>query len=149
MTRFIAFVFFFVLYGAAFAGDEKVFVGTETCKQCHDQEYANFMKYSKKSHSRQSVEKMQSKLTPSELAECYQCHTTGYGQKGGFVSYEKTPKLGDVGCETCHGPGSAHAESGETSMILRKPTMESCIECHNADRIQNFGFRPLRYSGAH
>jgi len=125
------------------------FIGSAACKDCHEHEYDNFVKFSKKAHARQSVEKMSSKLTPEELADCYSCHSTGYGQKGGFVDYEKTPQLGDVGCETCHGPGAEHAQSGDTATITRKPSIESCLVCHNAKRIQNFNFRPLRYSGAH
>ena len=142
------------LCAVALAADAKknadaTYVGTAACQQCHDQEHAMFTKHSKKAHSKQNVEKMRSKLTQAELESCYQCHTTGYGQKGGFVSYEKTPQLGDVGCETCHGPGSVHVESGDTADITRKPHVDSCIACHNAERIQNFSFRPLRYSGAH
>ena len=144
------------LCAAALAADAKqnavsgaTYVGTAACRQCHEQEHAIFSKHSKKAHSKQNVEKMRAKLTQSELENCYQCHTTGYGKKGGFVSYEATPHLGDVGCETCHGPGSVHAESGDTAAITRKPSVDSCLVCHNAERIQNFNFRPLRYSGAH
>ena len=131
------------------SSEAATYVGSAACKQCHDKESDNFAKYSKKAHSRKNVEKMRSKLTKEELEECYHCHTTGYGKAGGFVSYEKTPQLGDVGCETCHGPGAAHAESGDPANITRKPGVESCLVCHNAERIKNFNFRPLRYSGAH
>ena len=134
---------------AADANSGATYIGTTACKQCHEQESENFAKYSKKAHSKQNVEKMRQKLTKEELEGCYACHTTGYGKKSGFVSYEKTPHLSDVGCETCHGPGSAHADSGEPAAITRKPSVESCLVCHNAERIQNFNFRPLRYSGAH
>ena len=125
------------------------YIGSAACQECHEQEYENFVKYSKKAHSQQNVQKMRPKLTQEELEGCYSCHTTGYGSKGGFVSYEKTPELGDVGCETCHGPGSAHVESGDTGEITRKPSIESCLVCHSAERIREFKFRPLRYSGAH
>ena len=148
--------FFISLCTAVLAADANktvdagvAFIGSAACKQCHDQEYDSFAKYSKKAHSKQNVEKMRAKLSKAELESCYACHTTGYGQKGGFVSYEATPHLGDVGCETCHGPGSAHAESGDTAAITRKPSVDSCLVCHSAERIQNFNFRPLRYSGAH
>ena len=142
--------FLFLARNAALAADPAAtYIGTAACRECHEQEYNNFIRYSKKAHSNESVLKMRSKLTREELEGCYHCHTTGYGQKGGFVSYEKTPQLGDVGCETCHGPGSEHAETGDTDEIKRQPTVESCLACHNAERIQNFNFRPLRYSGAH
>ena len=125
------------------------YIGTAACQQCHEQEHSNFVKFSKKAHSRKNVEKMRNKITREELEGCYSCHTTGYGEKSGFTSYDKTPQLGDVGCETCHGPGSVHAESGDAAAITRKPSVDSCLVCHNAERIQNFNFRPLRYSGAH
>ena len=148
--------FFVSLCSVVLAADAKknvdagaAFIGSVACKQCHAHEYDNFVKYSKKAHSKQNVAKMSAKLSKAELDACYACHTTGYGQKGGFVSYEVTPHLGDVGCETCHGPGSVHAESGDTAAITRKPSVDSCLVCHNAERIQNFDFRPLRYSGAH
>jgi hypothetical protein len=126
-----------------------IYIGSSACQQCHEDESKNFADFSKKAHSRINVEKMRPKLSKEELEGCYSCHTTGYGKKGGFVSYETTPHLADVGCETCHGPGSLHAETGDTDEITRKPSVESCLVCHNAERIQNFNFRPLRYSGAH
>ncbi|MCL1985439.1 MAG: cytochrome c family protein [Betaproteobacteria bacterium] len=125
------------------------YIGSAACKQCHEQEYERFFKYSKKAHSKRNVEKMRPKLSREELEGCYSCHTTGYGKKGGFVSYEQTPGLGDIGCETCHGPGAAHAESGEVASIIRKPSVESCDVCHNAELVRSFNFKPLRYSGAH
>lgn len=87
------------------------YVGSDACGDCHEEEYGRFQEYSKKARSWRSVEIMAPKLTPDELRECYACHTTGYG-RGGFVDYASTPHLADVGCETCHGPGAAHAAEG-------------------------------------
>ena len=69
--------------------------------------------------------------------------------KGGFKSIESTPDLADVGCETCHGPGSEHAETQDPQSITRKPAVATCTECHNSERIQDFKFKPLMFSGAH
>lgn len=123
------------------------YVGSAACKDCHEGEYARFMKYSKKAHSQKGIETMANKLTPQELQSCYECHTTGYG-KGGFVDYKTTPHLGDVGCETCHGPGAVHAETGDAKAIA-KPSMDTCQTCHNESRVKSFGFKPLVHSGAH
>ena len=49
------------------------------------------------------------------------CHVVGWNPqkyfpyKSGFWSLETTPQLTDVGCESCHGPGSRHvkAENGD------------------------------------
>jgi hypothetical protein len=123
------------------------YVGSAACQPCHAGEYEKFQKYSKKAKSWKSVATMAPKLTPEELRGCYECHVTGYG-KGGFVDYAATPQFADVGCETCHGPGAAHADSGDPSLI-GKPTMATCEGCHNASRVRSFGFKPLLHSGAH
>lgn len=129
---------------------ENLYVGTAACKDCHEEEYENFTKYAKKAHSDRSVKIMASDLTEDELAGCYGCHTTGYGQPGGFVSYEKTPHLADAGCEVCHGPGSEHVESGgDIDYIKAELTMDDCVDCHNEDRVKAFNFKPLLYGGAH
>ncbi len=129
---------------------ENAYVGTAACKDCHEEQYANFTKFAKKSHSDRSVKVMASDLTEAELAQCYGCHATGYGKPGGFVSYEKTPHLADAGCEVCHGPGSDHVESGgDTTLIKGKLTRTDCETCHNEDRVKSFNFKPLLYGGAH
>ena len=129
--------------------EEKIYVGSETCKDCHEQQYDNFMKYSKKAHSFDNIKKMETKLTAVEYQTCFECHTTGYKQKGGFISEAKTPEVKNPGCEARHGPGSLHAESEDPEEIIGQLTMENCITCHNEDRVQAFDFKPLIYGGAH
>jgi len=128
---------------------EKTYVGSESCKDCHEEQHHNFMSFSKKAHSFDGIKKMEKKLTPEEYQTCFECHTTGYKKKGGFVSESQTPGLKNSGCEVCHGPGSLHAESEDPDDIIRKVTMENCITCHSEDRIDAFGFKPLLYGGAH
>lgn len=136
--------------GAAFAGAvEATYVGADACQSCHEDQYASFQANSGKAHSWKSVEKMLPKLTTAEQRECFACHTTGYGQPGGFTGLADTPRLANLSCETCHGPGSLHAETGDTDAILRTPDRENCVTCHNADRIQNFNFKPILYHGGH
>lgn len=52
---------------------------------------------------------------------------------------KKTYERGKMECESCHGPGSAHAEAeGDTSLIRLRPTPEQvrkmCFACHPNDR---------------
>ncbi|MEG6550920.1 cytochrome c family protein [Desulfocurvibacter africanus] len=124
------------------------YVGSKACAQCHESEYAAYSQHSKKAYSWKAVTKMASDLKPNELQECYACHTTGYGQ-GGFVSIEQTPHLADVGCETCHGPGKEHSETGDPTHISRQITIKACEACHNSERVGSFNFKPLVHSGAH
>lgn len=106
-----------VLPGVTAGADERqrVYVGSETYQGCHEVQYAQFLANSNKVKSFDSIQKMQKKLTPAEFKECYACHTTGYGQPGGFTSVEEPPGLKNLGCEVCHGPGSLHAEPGEAA----------------------------------
>lgn len=129
--------------------EKAVFIGAKACESCHPDQYASFKANSNKAHSWNSVLKMLPKLTPAEQKDCFACHTTGYGKPGGFESFEKTPHLANLSCEACHGPGSVHAESGDTDDIRRTPDVKSCVTCHNADRIQNFNFKPMLYHGGH
>lgn len=127
----------------------RFYVGSARCAECHEEQYKNFVKYSKKANSWETLSLMLPKLTDDEVKQCYKCHTTGYGHKGGFVSKQATPEMAQVGCETCHAPGSEHCDTGEKSSIVRRPSEKVCTECHNSQRVENFRFKPLLYSGAH
>jgi hypothetical protein len=138
-----------LLSAGAAAAAEKHYVGSRVCGSCHAEEYRNFTAYAKKSHSFKAVEKMAPWLTATEINDCYGCHTTGYGRPGGFQSPETTPELKDAGCEVCHGPGSAHVESGDPSELQLRPSIKLCESCHTSTRVQAFNYRPLIHGGAH
>ena len=131
--------------------DEKPnrYVGSETCGGCHTEQFETFQKHSKKAHSFKSIEKMKKGLTPQEVQNCYQCHTTGYGKPGGFLDPVKTPELKNAGCEVCHGPGGDHADSENPKKIRRKMQIRHCEECHTSQRVKSFKFKPLIHAGAH
>lgn len=148
ITAFIALTVFFLTSTTSFSASTQLFIGSAKCAECHEKEYNTFQQHSKKSQSWKNVSVMAAKLTPEELQNCYTCHTTGYG-RGGFVDYATSPHLADVGCETCHGAGAAHAENGDPSLITRKPDAKTCQTCHDATRIRSFKRAPLMYSGAH
>jgi len=136
--------------GISAAGENvKMYVGSDACKDCHDTEFSNFKAYTRKARSFSSIEVMKKGLTEAELKGCFQCHTTGYGEPGGFISEDKTPKLKNAGCEVCHGPGSVHCETEDAADIKGKLSMADCEECHNAERVGAFKFKPLVYGGAH
>ncbi len=126
------------------------YAGSSACEGCHEKEYGNYKKYSKKAHSSKSVKIMAGDLTPEELKECFVCHTTGYGKPGGFESFEKTPEMADAGCEVCHGPGADHVEAGgDPSLIKGKLDVKDCETCHNSERVSAFDYKPLIFGGAH
>ena len=125
------------------------YVGSLACKECHPEEFANFMKYAKKSTSFQSIEKQMRHLTPEEIKQCYPCHTTGYGKPGGFISLEETPHLKNAGCEVCHGPGAEHINTGDPISIVRNLSKKDCEVCHISERVKAFKYKPLIHGGAH
>jgi DmsE family decaheme c-type cytochrome len=70
-------------------------------------------------------------------ATCAMCHDQSYkGTKHALALNERTPAA-THGCESCHGPGKAHAESGDPALIKNpkklKPAEASdlCTSCHN------------------
>jgi len=128
---------------------EKTYVGSKACMECHETEYENFSKYAKKSHSFKSIMTMKKGLTNEEIKKCFKCHTTGYGEYGGFKSEAETPYLKNAGCEVCHGPGSLHAETEDSEDIIGHLTQEVCETCHNSKRVEAFRYKPLIYGGAH
>jgi hypothetical protein len=125
------------------------YVGSITCKNCHEKEFKSFINYAKKSKSFESIERVKKGLTEEEIRGCYFCHTTGYGKPGGFVSVENTPELKNAGCEVCHGPGGLHVKTKDPRYITRKMTMKDCESCHISERVRAFRYKPLIHGGAH
>jgi hypothetical protein len=131
------------------SGTPKTYVGSEACGECHTDQYDTFLANAKKAHSYDSVMVMKKGLTDQELQTCFACHTTGYGQPGGFSSLKETPHLKNPGCEVCHGPGSLHVESEDPSDIQGAVSIERCQQCHTGDRMKVFKFKPILHAGAH
>ena len=125
------------------------YIGSLACKTCHEKEYKSFVTHAKKSTSYRSIERVKKELTEKEIKGCYYCHTTGYGEPGGFISLEKTPHLKNAGCEVCHGPGELHVKEKDPSYIKRHLTAEDCEVCHTSERVRAFRYKPLIHGGAH
>ena len=67
---------------------------------------------------------------------CVTCHDQSYkGTKHALAFNERTPAA-THGCESCHGPGQKHAESGDPALIQRPSKMTpeavsaTCMTCH-------------------
>jgi len=126
-----------------------LYIGSEACKQCHENEYKNFTTYAKKSVSFKSIERVKKGLTEDEIRGCYVCHTTGYGKPGGFIDPEKTPHLKNAGCEVCHGPGEFHVKTRSRKDIKSHLTIKDCEGCHISERVRAFRYKPMIHGGAH
>jgi hypothetical protein len=111
---------FFDLSKTSF-GEEKVeYVGVDNCKTCHMPHFESWgeTKMSKAFDLLRPGERSEAKkaagLDPerdyTKEPACLGCHTTGYGQPGGFVNLSSTPEMVGVQCEMCHGPGGRYSK---------------------------------------
>jgi predicted CXXCH cytochrome family protein len=118
------------------------FVGSGTCKSCHEGQH---LVWARGPHAVafQSLEKK----GETESADCQRCHTTGYGEQGGFP--EGGEALLNVGCESCHGPGETHIvqDGPKTGNILKlADKCDSCVilqicgSCHDEANDPGFEF---------
>ncbi len=128
---------------------ENKYVGVDACIDCHEDIVKIYKQTSGKASSNESVLKMREKLTEAEFQECLSCHTTGYGEPTGFVSFEKTPHLAVVGCESCHGMGYLHTIEQSAESISVKPTLELCTKCHDDSKITRILFDGRIHAGGH
>ena len=125
--------------------EKRIFIDSIACKMCHRYEYY-LWKNSKHSHSfNESLRKANKTFDP----ECLECHTSGFKEGGGFMSVNITPRLADVQCEACHGPGSHHvfalmrgnvAEKNKLHKLYQKLTKESCLKCHTEKNSPEYHF---------
>lgn len=63
---------------------------------------------------------------------CAECHSTGVrkGYNSGTEQYQTTFSEEDVGCQACHGPGSAHALDPQVD-LQKNTSAEACAPCHS------------------
>jgi hypothetical protein len=112
------------------------YVGSETCSLCHKNVHDD---WAATLHAKalDNLEAIDQGSNPA----CLLCHTTGFGQEGGFVSRNTTNALAGVGCETCHGPSRDHVEN-VADAALRPPvniSSDICSQCHNPFHHALFG----------
>jgi hypothetical protein len=114
------------------------FTGSLSCKRCHESAYDQWHT-SGHAHALATLKKVGSDRDP----ECVLCHVIGMEYEGGFVTEEKTPHLADVGCENCHGPGSAHIlTAGEAATTQPKA---ACTKCHTPENSGGFAGHEEEY----
>ena len=139
------------------------FVGSAACRDCHESAYDVFVD---SEHFRATIdikEPTERSTIPRNFdPECVSCHVTGWDPQNhvpfesGYIDFEESASLHAVGCENCHGPGSAHvsAENGDESvseseresrqlaMRISRQTAEksACQSCHDLDNSPDFDF---------
>ena len=143
-----------------FNGD---YVGSEACNaNCHEE---SFRVWKKSPHSRAFATLKNTNPPRNYDPECVSCHVVGWNPTGffpyksGYLSEKETPKLINVGCEDCHGPGQLHVraenwgtpaqqKAARKTVVITKeemanPKMQgkpSCWSCHDLDNSPEFNF---------
>lgn len=107
------------------------YVGVERCSTCHQEERA-FWDQTPHARAYDTLVKDHKQFN----FECVSCHVTGYDQPGGST-VTHVQGLTAVQCETCHGPGSLHADAGgDKALIRRSPEPSLCASaCHHPPHV--------------
>jgi YVTN family beta-propeller protein len=91
---------------------------------------------------------------PRRAPACLKCHVTGGAS--GAPAAETGDLMDGVGCEACHGAGSAHASEaivadrvGGARLRLPPVTEKTCLGCHQVAHGKPFAFAVARMQIAH
>lgn len=166
----IIFIMTFFVVNSSYANGAE-YIGIKKCKACHFKQYKSWAKTSMATSfdslkpGVKAEAKKKAGIDPDKDytndANCLECHTTGYGKPGGFTSIEETPKLANVQCESCHGPGGMYreimkknkeyklADIKSVGFIMPSEDEAGCLTCHGSrspfnekiDAKYKFGFK--------
>lgn len=140
------------------------YIGSDKCQSCHEHAYAV---WSKSKHARAFQTLVDAKRPSLRQfdGECVVCHVTGFEYNSGYRNESDTPNLKNVGCESCHGPGSEHVNNKNRKPALLKlmnpfkaPPNETegqkgirmrqlnvfCQHCHDVDNDVNWNVPPVK-----
>jgi len=116
--------------------EEPHYVGSQACGAgCHDAALG-WWQGTPHGHAYATLE---TRLKEFHL-ECVGCHVTGYGRAGGatVTHLGADGALENVGCESCHGPGSLHVARPEAVVLPAETPEQVCVGCHNEEHSDLF-----------
>ena len=121
----------------------QTYIGVTKCDSCHFDKYQDWRKAQDKHAKAFAILPAASQADPN----CLKCHTTGFGDPSGFKTVADRALTG-ITCESCHGPGGAHAEIAKPfankknlppeqekivrDSIYRMLPQNVCVTCHSA-----------------
>ena len=120
---------------AAITPETPGYVTAAACSSCHTRQVAH---WAYTSH----VDAMQALLDrgAEEDPECLPCHSTGFGEPGGFADPSdrtQRARFKGVQCESCHGPLSKHPATVRTPPPV---TEARCLGCHDEANSPEFDY---------
>lgn len=157
MKRFLRYVLgIAALAGATVAGAAPEYVGVKVCTKCHDLQgeawagTAHAKTFDVLKPAARAEEKKKAKLDPAKDytkdKDCVGCHSTGFGQPGGYAVGGETggqKQLGTVGCEACHGPGGGYRDQHSKAEKKLKQTSEASPRKALVAAGQNFDYEKV------
>ena len=108
------------------------YAGTPKCVTCHQSAAAV---WTNSGHAR-AFNTLMARNADAD-PKCIGCHTVGFGSPSGYRREFGAATLVDVGCESCHGPGSLHVRQreGDTTVnfTFRPLDAGDCRKCHQGE----------------
>lgn len=127
---------------------EASYVGVESCKTCHGPAYEFWQKalveVSAKTQTGQVMQRLSGHSKAWKTLEgvnqtldrnCIGCHSVGFMKPGGYCKAQEVDFRKNVQCESCHGPGSLHIQTGDKTKIQRQVPESQCRSCHHVPHI--------------
>jgi hypothetical protein len=115
------------------------YVGSESCVNCHPSA-AKIWHSSGHGQAFATLLKRQADADPN----CLGCHTVGFGSPSGYRREFHAERLINVGCESCHGPGSVHVAQRQQGATdggkFRTLGSGECQKCHHGEFSRPFDF---------
>ena len=112
---------------------QQQFVGSLACASCHVNEYNDWLN-SPHADAMNTLRKVHRENVPT----CVRCHVVGYGEPTGYRMSARKRQLEGVGCEVCHGAGSAHVLAPRQEHLRWRPPAPVCRSCHDDDHAPAF-----------
>ncbi|MDP6933239.1 MAG: multiheme c-type cytochrome, partial [Myxococcota bacterium] len=115
------------------------YASSSACLTCHSSEFA---RWTLTGHTRAWQSIIQRGET--ENPECIGCHTTGYGEAGGWgeLTRANIRKFKGIQCEACHGPLAGHPQNSAASPHPVQPS--TCLPCHDEANSPDFDYEKDR-----
>lgn len=114
--------------------DQGVFSGSRSCAKCHSSATKVHLR-SAHTHAMATLKTVKHDADP----DCISCHSVGFNAKGGYSPLRPTT-FAEVGCESCHGAGAAHAAKPRL-VHFPKVGEKKCLSCHTTRTSPAFNFR--------
>lgn len=115
------------------------YAGTENCLSCHPKAGQKWA-LSGHAHAFETLVAVRADADPN----CIGCHTVGFGTPSGYRREFAASKLVNVGCESCHGPGSQHVAERragrEVTAHFRPIGAGDCQKCHHGEFSRPFAW---------